>query len=87
MKTRITQHHLVPKSKNWTNNKVNLLPLRSDIHSAFHMIFKDDTPQEQIQTLLNINTTVLTEEVKSDIIHILDNKELDYWYKRKAFKK
>jgi len=51
------------------------------------MIFKDDTPQEQIQTLLNINTTVLTEEVKSDIIHILDNKELDYWYKRKAFKK
>ena len=46
------------------------------------MMFANATPPEQFARLLNINSTALTEEVQSDIIKILSNSELDYWYRK-----
>jgi hypothetical protein len=49
-------------------------------------MFANGTPSEQIARILSISSTALTSEVKSDIVKILDNKELDYWYKRAVYK-
>jgi hypothetical protein len=46
------------------------------------MLFDNNEIPKQIQRLLDISTTALTEDVKSDIIKILNNTELDYWYKQ-----
>jgi hypothetical protein len=50
------------------------------------MLFENRTPPEQIARILDISSTALTNEVKSDIIKILDNKELDYWFKKGIYK-
>lgn len=51
------------------------------------MLFDANTVSGQIERILDIASTALTEEVKSDIIKILDRKELDYWYKDRVFKR
>ena len=48
MKNKLTKHHLYPKSKGWTNNDVNILRLKDNFHRAFHMVFENKTPDEQI---------------------------------------
>jgi hypothetical protein len=50
------------------------------------LIFNNMTPPEQIERLIWINSTALTEEVKSDIIKILDVKEMEYWYNKWVLK-
>jgi len=51
------------------------------------MLFDNRTPIEQIERVVDLASTALTEEVKSDIIKILNRKELDYWYKERVFKR
>jgi len=76
-----SNHHILPRSKNWSNNKNNIVKLENRRHNALHMLFENKTPREQIERILDISTTALTDEVKSDIIKILDIKDLFYWYK------
>ena len=80
------KHHILCKSRWWTNNKQNIVKLDTRVHNALHLMFANGTPSEQIARILDISSTALTSEVKSDIIKILDNKELDYWYKRAVYK-
>lgn len=50
------------------------------------MLFINNTVPEQIDRILGIASTALTEEVKSDIIKILDIDDMQYWYKKGIFK-
>lgn len=79
-------HHILPRSKGWSNIKENKVKLDTRIHTALHLMFANWTPAEQIKRILDISDTALTWEVKSDIVKILDNKELDYWYKKWVYK-
>ena len=45
------------------------------------MLFDNQTPSEQIGRIVNLCSTALTEQVKSDIIAILDIRDIEYWYK------
>lgn len=80
------RHHILPKSKNWSNNSNNLVSIDKRKHNALHMLFDNRTPAEQIERILDLSSTALTKEVKSDIVKILNNKELDYWYKKWIYK-
>jgi len=82
---KLTRHHLLPKSKWWNSNPKNILKLKENSHRAFHLIFANDEPIEQIQTLLSLNTTVLTDSFRNDILDILDNND-EYIYERGIFK-
>jgi len=85
MKNRLTRHHLIPKSKWWNSNTKNILKLRENFHRAFHLVFANNEPKEQIQTLLSLNTTVLTEDFRNEVRVILDNNDW-YIYEKWIFK-
>lgn len=83
----IDRHHILPTSKWGTNYFDNIIKLDVRKHKALHMLFDNRTPIEQIERVVDLASTALTEEVKSDIIKILNRKELDYWYKERVFKR
>ena len=76
------RHHILPRSRKWANIWENIVKLDRRKHNALHMLFDNKTPPEQIARILDIADTALTEQVKSDIIKILNNFELDYWYNK-----
>lgn len=82
-----TTHHIIPKSKWWTNNGYNLIWLKQKEHRALHNFFGNDRPDEQLRRLFEINKSVLTDDVKSDVIKILDIDELEYWYRKGTIKR
>lgn len=86
MKKLYDNHHILPRSRWWTNLNENIVRLDKRKHIALHMLFDNNEIPKQIQRLLDISTTALTEDVKSDIIKILNNTELDYWYKQWIYK-
>lgn len=75
-------HHILCQSRNGSNIRENKVKLDIRHHNALHMLFENRTPPEQIKRILWIASTALTEEVKSDIIKILDTKDLEYWYNK-----
>ena len=82
MQNKLTRHHIVPKSMNWSNTPDNIKKLKDNIHRALHILFSNQTPVEQMETLMySINTTALTYEFKNDIWKILSIKDDEYFYK------
>lgn len=82
MKHHLTKHHILPRSHNGSNEKQNIKMLKDNIHRAFHLVFDNLTPPEQIAKLmLSINWTALTDEFKNDIMKILKETDNQYYYK------
>ena len=80
---KLTKHHILPKSKHGSNYYQNLAILRDNIHKAFHVVFANDDPREQIVRLVaNINISALTEEFRNDILKVLEENDKDYYYKK-----
>lgn len=82
-----TTHHIIPKSKWWTNDWYNTIGLRQKQHRALHGFFGNDRPDEQLRRLFEINKSVFTQEIKSGIIKILSIDELEYWYRKGTIKR
>lgn len=87
MEKKYNIHHCLCTSRWWSNSRDNKIKLDTRKHLALHMLFDNRTPAEQIQRILDISSTALTQEVKSDIIKILSISELDYWFKNWVYKK
>lgn len=76
------RHHILPTSREGTNQDGNIVRLDIRKHRALHMLFDNRTVPEQIDRLIGIASTALTEEVQSDILEILREKDFAYWYKK-----
>ena len=83
---KFDRHHILPRSRNGTNANENLIKMDVRHHRALHMLFETLTPREQLGKILRISSSALTEEVKSDVIKILNVREMDYWYKKQIYK-
>lgn len=66
-----TTHHIVPKSREGSNIRANKVELDERVHVALHRIFSNMTPVEQMERLLRINASALTNEFKDDVSRIL----------------
>ena len=86
MRKKITRHHIIPKSIGGSNHRNNIIELMNTQHRALHTIFENQDPVEQIDTILSISATALTEEFKRDIIKILSIQEIQYFYNLKCIK-
>lgn len=71
MENKFTDHHKVPQSYWWTNNVNNIGKVKDKAHQAFHVVFSNRTPVQQVASLLYINWSVLTREFKESIVSIL----------------
>jgi hypothetical protein len=69
----LTKHHLIPTSRGGTNHPDNIKRLRDHFHIAFHKVFDNATPDEQIKKILEINSTVIKKDVQKKILRILDD--------------
>ena len=70
---KTSNHHILPRSKGWSNNRNNLLTMPHKFHQSLHYVFKNKTPVEQIETLLELNEKALTIEFKARIYELLND--------------
>jgi len=78
----IDKHHILNRSRWWSNIKENIVSLEQKQHKALHNLFANEWPREQILTLVcNINMSALTEEFRNDILNLLSETDLNYYYK------
>ena len=92
---KYSNHHKVPRSRWGTNENDNRESLRVTQHQALHTLFENQTTIEKIETILNMDETVLQGDFLRDIQPILDlYKWLEYhshcrkdsWDCRKPYK-
>jgi len=55
-----TIHHLLPKSRGGSNLPVNVRRVNDNFHRAFHRVFENRSPIEQIAMIANLNSPCLT---------------------------
>ena len=78
----IQRHHCCPESKWGTRENWNILKLYDVPHINYHRVFKNDTVNEAIIRILNkFNPTALSQEFRSDMMKILEEWDLNYYYK------
>lgn len=81
---QLTRHHIVPQSREGSDSPDNLVRLCDNVHVAFHIVFDNLTPDEQIDRLMTINSSALRPEFKEKIRKILD-KGPDWTYEDGVF--
>ena len=74
------KHHIVPRSKWWSNIDDNLIKIPIQVHNAIHLLFQNRTPAEQIKSILKINEKALTKDFKQSIFDIIRLTETEYIY-------
>jgi len=72
MKHRLTRHHLLPSSRKGSNDSDNILMLKEIPHNAFHIVFSNKTPSEQIMHILDMNHSALQGDFRRDIMEVLE---------------
>lgn len=86
MNKHFNTHHIVATSIGGSNNKINKVRLDTRHHAALHMLFANQSPIGQIERLMNINCTALTDQFKNDVNLILSCKDEGYFYERGVLK-
>lgn len=81
MANDFSRHHIVPSSVGGSNAKSNIVRLTHKYHVAFHQVFNNLAPHHQIERLLDISQTSLTEGFKKEILEIIQ-QDTDYIYER-----
>lgn len=75
-------HHQCPWSRGWWRWNWNLLKLADTRHINYHRIFQNDTVNEAIIKILEeFNSTALTNDFRNDMMKILQENDMDYYYK------
>ena len=81
---KLTKHHLIPRSRGWNSYYDNICPLKDSIHKALHVIFTNELPHEQIESLVDINGYALSNEFRYDIQDLLSNYAIEEMYNTKC---
>ena len=87
MKKHYDNHHIVPRSRQGTNVYNNVVNLDVRKHRALHMLFDNKDPREQLERIIDLASTALTDEAKSDVFQLLNIRDYSYWYKPECYKK
>jgi hypothetical protein len=80
-------HHLVPKSRWWTNNPKNFWYIHRLPHNDFHTVFQNLTPIEQILLLTQVHEKLLSPDFIRKLQDMPISKSPDVLYKRGVLQK
>lgn len=79
----ITQHHLLSRelSADWFNVTIseNLAPISRRDHDAFHVLYGNQTPQQQLLALLDFSSPVIQPEIVSALKSLLALPEWEFY--------
>lgn len=81
-----TVHHILPKSRGWSNHSNNLTDLTCNRHSSFHTIFENMTINEQIREVILLSEPSLKRDFIERVFEILESKNIKDYYKPECFK-
>jgi len=76
---RYNRHHILAKSKGWSNHHDNIKQMEINEHNALHYLFWTDKIAWKILKLFEIEWTALNEYLKQDLIDVLENYVWDYY--------
>lgn len=81
---RMSIHHIVPRSRNGSNNDENLVMLKETTHRAIHTLYANKLIAEQLITTLDLSEQAMRPEVRERLLEVLQEHEaddLDFWYR------
>lgn len=79
-------HHICPTSRWGINTPENKVRLKVNVHRALHLLFNNNTPDEQLLDVLNYNSKVFKKEFHQELYNLLKAKEVEEIYKEWVFK-
>lgn len=82
-------HHILPKSRDWSGDRINLEVMKDSTHRAIHTLFQNQMIAEQLITTVSLSDKALREDVRDWLLDILTRRDIDdpyAWYKPKAIK-
>ena len=65
-------HHIVASSIGGSNKPCNKIALDKRVHTALHTLFQNQSPVEQMRSLLMINISALKDEFVEDLLEVLE---------------
>ena len=75
-------HHILPKSRSWSSESINLELLRNTTHRAIHTLFQNQMIAEQLITTVELSEKALREDVRERLIEVLSSKNIHDPYER-----
>ena len=87
------KHHLLARSRCWSDEPENLVVIDEKLHQAIHKVFWIKTPAEQIRQIIENNFSILQGDFIQDIMNVLElyeediyHSDIKLWYSR-SYKK
>lgn len=75
-------HHLCARTAGGQNVPENMRRMKIRIHEAVHTVFGVALPNEQLQIVMDLNSSVFTHQFKEDVARILLINDPEYIYRR-----
>lgn len=82
---KLTKHHIVAQEHWWKTVEHNIVLLPEMKHRALHILHWNRLPHEQIEHILEINTTAIRQDFKDTINFIIEetgNYIYEWWLYR-----
>ena len=78
---QVDTHHIIPKSRSDFNvhHPSNLIRLEHDWHFAWHRVFWNTTPQEQLAVWLDVNNTVISPKARQLLDELINMDEHEFY--------
>ena len=86
---QFSKHHILPKSRYWSNESCNIELLKNTTHRALHTLFQNQMIAEQLITTVELSEKALREDVRERLIETLTSKNIHdpyTWYKEESIK-
>lgn len=84
-----SKHHILPKSRYWSQEPVNIEILKNTQHRALHTLFANQMIAEQLITTVWLSEKALREDVREWLLEVLNSKNIHdpyTWYKDDAIR-
>ena len=84
---QFSKHHILPKSRFWNSEPINIEILKNSTHRALHTLFQNQMIAEQLITTVELSEKSLRDDVRERLLEILTSKNIHdpyTWYKDEA---
>ncbi len=71
-----SRHHILPKSRFWSSEPVNMEILKNTTHRALHTLFQNQMIAEQLITTVELSEKALREDVREWLLETLSSKNI-----------
>lgn len=71
-----SKHHILPKSRFWSSEPVNMEILKNTTHRALHTLFQNQMIAEQLITTVELSEKALREDIREWLLETLSSRNI-----------